>query len=76
MNLYLLSQNSNDDFDSYNFCVVCAKDEEDAKTISPDNGVFEENKNYGLWVKTKDLIFCEKIGKASIHLKRGVIVAG
>jgi len=33
--LYLLTQNENNGYDSYDSCIVCAESEEQAKTISP-----------------------------------------
>jgi len=35
MNLYLLSQTENDDYDTYDSAVVCAPDEETARMIHP-----------------------------------------
>jgi hypothetical protein len=35
MNLYLISQDENDDYDTFDSAVVAAKNEEDARTINP-----------------------------------------
>jgi hypothetical protein len=37
MNLYLLSQNVNTGYDTYDSCVVCAKNEDEARTLGPDH---------------------------------------
>jgi hypothetical protein len=39
MNLYLISQNANDDYDTYDSAVVAAKSESDARTINPCDSV-------------------------------------
>jgi hypothetical protein len=36
LNLYLLSQSVNKDWDTYDSCVVAAENEDDAKSIHPD----------------------------------------
>jgi len=36
MKLWLLSQDKNNDYDTYDSCVVVAENEEDAKSIHPD----------------------------------------
>ena len=35
LNLYLISQNVNDDYDTFDSAVVAARDEEDARSIHP-----------------------------------------
>ncbi len=75
MKLYKLTQDVNDDWDTYDSCVVCAVDEEDAKTISPDG--YEtpiKQPEYTSWCTIKD-VKVEYIGEAVEGLKRGVIVA-
>lgn len=37
MKLFLISQEENDDYDTYDEAVVCAESEEDAKRICPSN---------------------------------------
>ena len=36
MNLYLLTQRTNNGYDTYDSCVVAAESESDARTIHPD----------------------------------------
>ncbi len=77
MKLYLLSQDVNTDYDTYDSCVVCAKNEEDAKTIHPSNRIGPVNinrENYGSWCGLND-VKVEYIGRPSKGLKRGVICA-
>ena len=75
MKLYLLKQNAKEDYDTYDSCVVCAENEEDAKSIHPDGSVFIEREHWGTWANTKDQISCEEIGVPIEGLERGVIVA-
>lgn len=75
MKLYLLSRKGNIDYDTYYSCVVCAENEDDAKTIHPSGDVFKENEPYCSWVKKTSSIVCEEIGEANVSQKRGVIIA-
>ena len=38
MNIYLISQTVNRNYDTYDSAIVCAKNEDDAKLIHPDSG--------------------------------------
>jgi hypothetical protein len=76
MKLYLLSQDDNNGWDTYDSCVVCAESEDDAKTITPDGGVFQNISQYnGGWARNFSSIKCEEIGLANENQKRGVICA-
>lgn len=76
MNIYLLSQEINFDYNTYDSCIVCAENEDEARNIHPDE-------NYGWesviksWVQEneKDKITVELIGKANKNIKKGVILA-
>lgn len=43
MNLYLLSQTVNNDYDTFDSCVVCADNEDDARMINPNSKHFKAN---------------------------------
>lgn len=81
MKLYLLEQTDNNDYDTYDSCIVCAENEEDAKNISPDSEyddetyAFVENKKYSQWAMKKESITCEEIGEANANIPRGVVIA-
>ena len=62
MKLYLLKQTDNRGLDTNDYCVVCAENEEDAKSLDPYGNVFEERK------------ICEELGEANDKQKRGVII--
>ena len=69
MKLYLLTQSVNNGYDS---CIVCAKNEADAKTITPDGK--ELTSMFSDWAKPED-VTCEEIGTANKAQVRGVILA-
>ena len=87
--LYLLEQEVNQAYDTYDSCVVCAETEEEAKEISPDeyykyhdgkwwfqysSGVEkEESQNDSGWVEPKDVKVTE-IGIANDSQKIGDII--
>jgi len=68
MNLYLLSQDQNDDYDTYDSCIVAAADEESAKLITPGSWGYS-------WCKSPEYVDVELIGKALEGTKEGVILA-
>lgn len=49
MNLYLISQCRNSDYDTYDSAVVAAKDEDSARMIHPDGRDLEKSKRYPAW---------------------------
>jgi hypothetical protein len=75
VNIYILSQNENRGWDTYDSCVVVAKDEDDAKTIDPTGESFEPNSIYSTWAKTVEAIQVELIGVADESQERGVVCA-
>jgi hypothetical protein len=80
LKLYLLTQNDNNGYDTYDSCVVCAKDEKEAKTISPEGGIFVETAGKKsswrtAWALRASSITCEEIGTANSDQKKGVILS-
>jgi hypothetical protein len=78
MNLYLLTQNKNTGYDTYDSCVVASESEEDAKTIHPNGEINlpnseREYSSYS-WAEPAS-IEAELIGIASTQITRGVICA-
>ena len=51
MKIYKISQNVNNNYDTYDSAIVCAENEEEAKTISPDNfyPYDEKTKTFHWW---------------------------
>ena len=74
--LYLLRRTDAIGYDEYDSCVVCAIDENDAKTIAPDGSVFVEHNRVRMpWAATYSEIECVEIGTANENQERGVITA-
>lgn len=70
LNLYLIYQDVNNDFDTYDSAVVAAENEDDARSIHPSG--------YDNWDETwckPDQVKVTMIGKAEDNMKRGVICA-
>jgi hypothetical protein len=74
MNLYLLKQEINTGYDTYDSCVVAAESEEDARTIQPRELHFEPDDNFSDWA-SPEYITVILIGVAAESVKRGVICA-
>lgn len=79
MNLYLISQDINDDYDTYDSAVVAAESEDDARTIHPDKEIVDWVKldwwSENSWLKYSDIdkITVELIG--TTDRERGVVLA-
>ena len=76
MNLYLISQDYNNDYDTYDSAVVAANDEEEARMMHPGG---HENwdgieRKYGSWVNS-DKVSVRFIGDAISGTAKGVICA-
>ena len=69
MNLYLISQRVNNDYDTYDSAVVCAKNKKEAQNIHPSG--FKCNLT---WCSSENVLV-ELIGQSKKGLKKGVIVA-
>lgn len=77
MKIYLLSQDDNNDYDTYDSIIVCAENEQDARTIAPNGEVFIEKEGVGYtsWARKAENIKCEEIGTANENQKRGVVLS-
>jgi len=89
MKLYLISQNKNNNYDTYSEAVVCVNNEEEARRINPDPSreIGEDDKWYFCyaggkrkldedysWADIKD-VKVEYLGEADDKLVKGVICA-
>lgn len=79
MNLYLLSQNERNGYDTYDSCVVCAESEDEAKRIHPreQNECFHGRNNWQseTWASYPENVTCKLIGTAADNVKKGVVCA-
>ena len=76
MNLYLIYQKVNANYDTYDSAVVAAASEEEAKWIHPEDYKFwdGEASEYSSWCNVKD-VKVDKIGLAKPYTKKGIILA-
>lgn len=78
MNLYLLWQDANNDYDTYDSCIVCAEDMTEAIKIHPANNPGDYRENYWFcdrtWAAPED-IYCKLIGKADPSIPKGLVLA-
>lgn len=78
MNLYLISQDSNSDYDTFDSAVVCAESEDDARNMDPGGMKAEPvewGSTYNQWCLTPDLVTVKLIGTAAPGMERGVVCA-
>lgn len=71
MNIYLISQNKNNGYDTYDSFVVYARDEYSARTIFP---LDKDEDIYGPWVKNIEDIQVKYIGSCDRVTEEGVIL--
>ena len=81
MKLWLLSQDTNTGYDTYDSVVVAAKNEEDAKMTHPSDIPITEwndtgscDRTYGAWT-SKENVQCRYLGNAVPGVEPGVICA-
>lgn len=70
LKLYLISQNANSDYDTYDSAVVAAYDEEEARNTHPD-GDWEYNYS---WAEPEE-VSVKYIGIATTDIEPGVVLA-
>jgi hypothetical protein len=83
MNLYLLKQYTNDNYDTYDSCVVCAESPKEAKLIHPSGHyrtTFKSEVDIDSFNAREDWAFideieCKLIGKAKEGIKKGVVIS-
>jgi hypothetical protein len=75
MNLYLLSQEQNNDWDTYDSCVVVANSPEEARLIRPDGSNWEGNLKYKGWAFSPDKVTVSLIGTAIDQEIGSVVIA-
>lgn len=81
MNLYLISQSANNDWDTYDSAIVCAASEEDAKSLHPGGhdepvptGSGERDAVHGTWT-SRNNVKAQLVGAAAEGIERGVVLA-
>jgi hypothetical protein len=77
MNIYLVSQNINNGYDTYDSIVVVAATEDEARLITPSGKPWSDYNDYrGDWVRTEDVyrIKVVLLGTAEPHLLPGTVL--
>ena len=77
MNLYLISQEKNTDYDTFDSAVVCASSEYEARNIHPEHDPSRPKWPFRplvSWVPPED-VSVRYIGKAAHSVQRGVVLA-
>jgi len=74
MKLWLISQEANDGYDTYDSAVVVAPDEETAKRVHPSGYVFSESDGpSGTWA-TPENVVAKCVGVAADDLESGQVI--
>jgi len=71
MQLYLLQQDENCGYDTYDSCVVVAETEDDARLINPDG---KWGRTWTAWCKKPEEVAVTELGEAAYGLKGGTVV--
>ena len=79
MKLFKISQDVNNDYDTFDEAIVCAESEEEAKKIHPGGGELYgdwdgKKEQNGCWCAIED-VKVEYIGEAGPDMKSGVVCA-
>lgn len=74
MKLWLISQNENSDYDTYDSAVVAAETEDAARNTHP-GGNEDWSRTYGSWAKLPAAVMVKMIGEAIEGTEAGVICA-
>lgn len=74
MNLYLISQTVNHDYDTYDSAVVAAESEEQAREMQPDGNPMPSDWQFSTWAKPEH-VTVRLIGVATNGTSAGVICA-
>lgn len=73
MKLWLIKQDVNNNYDTYDEAVVCAESEEAARMIHPAGGTFRSSSRYD-WAYNPEQVSVTYIGEASSDLEPGSVV--
>lgn len=78
MNLYLISQDENDSYDTFDSAVVCAPDENAARLMDPggvdgEKSCFDGSWRSWAWVSSPDHVTVKLIGTAADDIPLGVV---
>lgn len=78
MNLYLISQNRNNGYDTYDSAVVAAPDESTARNMDPHTSTQRTEEDWcsnNLWAPSIEFVSVKYLGQADHGIEQGVICA-
>ena len=77
MNLYLIQQNQNNSYDTYDSAVVAAPNEQTARVMHPANGkeIRDWDDIFSTWCNSADKVTVTYLGQAVKGTVQGVICA-
>lgn len=75
MNLYKISQNENSDYDTYDSAVVCAPNENTARSMYPGDGTLIGDETKWVWVDDPKFVTVLFLGEAAPGIECGVVCA-
>ena len=83
MNIYKISQEQSNDYDTFDSAIVAANSEDEARLIVPDfqdednnkDGDYVWNYKFSSWCKSPDYVKVEYIGIAKEGTEKGIILS-
>lgn len=77
MKLFLIAQNENNEYDTYDSAVVCAENEEVASNMNPANGeaTIDWGRSYSAWCSSVEKVEVKYLGEAAKDIKPGIVCA-
>lgn len=75
MNLYLISQKENNDYDTYDAMIVCADNEEEARNITPEDDNSFPSLMWSSWCSSPEQVSVEYLGIADEKITREIILS-
>lgn len=78
MNLYLISQDEHNSYDTYDAAIVCADNEDEARKINPSGGGWKDPNLHSYmysWASKPANVKVTLIGKAEDHMHKGIVLA-
>lgn len=75
LNIYKISQNINNRYDTFDSIIVAALNEESARTIHPEGSWPKYENPYAAWCNTPDQVKVEYIGVADSKIEESIILS-
>ena len=75
MNLYLISQSENNNYDTYDAMIVCAENENDARNITPEDDNSFPSFMWSDWCSSPEQVTVEYLGIADGNITREIILS-